>query len=585
VIRSHRRPLSIAAALVAIVLTGAVSPARAQPSAEPEPAATAPAQAQESEPEPDRLLLEANELEASLEELQTKIDRLKRDVRRTGGDEERVFEERLWRSQLRSVQLLRELVDNVLAREARGDEVAEEKRFLARELKDLEQRIPQHLAWRKERLRKLREARREASGAESVALDTQISDQEGKLQSSYAALIELADTFERVELDASALREFTAGEVSERAERLADWIRVTRQELAALAKRLRATPDDPELLAQKGQLEARLDRVTDRLSATTALLARLDVPASEYQQLLIQTTGEITADILDRDVLLGLVASWREQVKDTLTTRGASWVVKALVFALILAAFRILASVVRRMTTRALRSEKANVSQLLRDTLIAWSSRVVMAIGFLVALSQLGVQIGPLLAGLGIAGFIVGFALQDSLANFAAGAMILVYRPFDVGDVIEAATVSGKVSAMSLVSTTIHTFDNQTLIVPNNRIWGDVIRNVTAQRIRRVDLVVGVGYAEDVEHVERILHDVIAKHPKTLDDPEPMVKLHKLGESGVDFVVRPWARTQDYWEVYWDLTREVKLRFDREGIRIPYPQRDVHVRSTPPDEA
>jgi small conductance mechanosensitive channel len=237
------------------------------------------------------------------------------------------------------------------------------------------------------------------------------------------------------------------------------------------------------------------------------------------------------------------------------------------------------------MTTRALRSEKANVSQLLRDTLIAWSSRVVMAIGFLVALSQLGVQIGPLLAGLGIAGFIVGFALQDSLANFAAGAMILVYRPFDVGDVIEAATVSGKVSAMSLVSTTIHTFDNQTLIVPNNRIWGDVIRNVTAQRIRRVDLVVGVGYAEDVEHVERILHDVIAKHPKTLDDPEPMVKLHKLGESGVDFVVRPWARTQDYWEVYWDLTREVKLRFDREGIRIPYPQRDVHVRSTPPDEA
>jgi small conductance mechanosensitive channel len=218
---------------------------------------------------------------------------------------------------------------------------------------------------------------------------------------------------------------------------------------------------------------------------------------------------------------------------------------------------------------------------MLRDTLIAWSSRVVMAIGVLVAVSQLGFQIGPLLAGLGIAGFIVGFALQDSLANFAAGAMILVYRPFDVGDVIEAATVSGKVSAMSLVSTTIHTFDNQTLIVPNNRIWGDVIRNVTAQRIRRVDLVFGVSYAEDVEHVERVLHDVVAKHPKTLDDPEPMVKLHKLADSAVEFVVRPWVHTEDYWDVYWDLTRDVKMRFDREGISIPFPQRDLHVRSTP----
>ena len=216
--------------------------------------------------------------------------------------------------------------------------------------------------------------------------------------------------------------------------------------------------------------------------------------------------------------------------------------------------------------------------------MISWSSRVVMAIGFLVALSQLGFQVGPLLAGLGIAGFIVGFALQDSLANFAAGAMILVYRPFDVGDVIEAAGVSGKVSAMSLVSTTIHTFDNQTLIVPNNRIWGDVIPNVTAQRTRRVDLVFGIGYGDDVEHAERVLLDVISKHPKTLDDPEPMVKVHKLGESGVEFVVRPWARTQDYWDVYWDLTREVKLRFDREGIRIPFPQRDVHLRSTPSEK-
>jgi len=172
---------------------------------------------------------------------------------------------------------------------------------------------------------------------------------------------------------------------------------------------------------------------------------------------------------------------------------------------------------------------------------------------------------------------VLGFALQDSLSNFAAGAMILIYRPFDVGDVIEAAGIAGKVSRMSLVSTTILTFDNQTLIVPNNKIWGDVIRNVTAQTIRRVDLVFGIGYADDVEHAESVFRDVVAKHEKVLADPKPTVKLHALGESSVDFIVRPWCRKEDYWDVYWDLTREVKLRFDREGISIPFPQRDVHV--------
>ena len=200
-----------------------------------------------------------------------------------------------------------------------------------------------------------------------------------------------------------------------------------------------------------------------------------------------------------------------------------------------------------------------------------------MTIGVLVALGQLGVQIGPLLAGLGIVGFVLGFALQDSLSNFAAGAMILVYEPFDEGDVIEAAGIKGTVSRMNLVSTTILTFDNQTLMVPNNKIWGDVIRNVTAQSIRRVDLVFGAGYCDDVEKVERVLHDILVSHGKVLTDPEPMVKLHKLNDYSVDFVVRPWCRKEDYWDVYWDLTREVRIRFEREGITIPFPQRDVHL--------
>ena len=140
----------------------------------------------------------------------------------------------------------------------------------------------------------------------------------------------------------------------------------------------------------------------------------------------------------------------------------------------------------------------------------------------------------------------------------------------------------GKVSAMSMVSTTILTIDNQTLVVPNGKIWGDVIKNVTHQKVRRVDMVFGIGYGDDIPHAEKVLMAILQEHPKVLDDPEPMVKLHTLNESSVDFVVRPWCETDDYWEVYWDVTREVKMRFDKEGIGIPFPTSTRRNDSTPP---
>jgi len=195
-----------------------------------------------------------------------------------------------------------------------------------------------------------------------------------------------------------------------------------------------------------------------------------------------------------------------------------------------------------------------------------------------------GISLAPMLAGLGVAGFIVGFALQDSLGNFAAGAMILIYRPFDVDDLVEVPGASGLVKKMNLVSTTITTLDNQTLVVPNSKIWGDVIKNVTAQKVRRVDLEIGIGYGDDIEHAERVLVEIVNGHEKILAKPEPKIKLHTLADSSVNFIVRPWTKTDDYWDVYWDILREVKLRFDREGISIPFPQRDVHVYSEPDAE-
>ena len=184
---------------------------------------------------------------------------------------------------------------------------------------------------------------------------------------------------------------------------------------------------------------------------------------------------------------------------------------------------------------------------------------------------------GPLLAGLGVAGFVIGFALQSTLSNFAAGLMILIYRPYDVGDLVEVSGATGTVAEMSLVSTTIRTLDNQRIVVPNNKVWGDVIKNVTAEDLRRVDLVFGIGYGDDIGKAEGILKRIISEHELVLKEPAPVVAVHNLGDSSVDFVVRPWTKTENYWQVWWDLTRAVKERFDAESVSIPFPQRDIHL--------
>ena len=151
------------------------------------------------------------------------------------------------------------------------------------------------------------------------------------------------------------------------------------------------------------------------------------------------------------------------------------------------------------------------------------------------------------------------------------------------GDFVNAGGVDGKVSHMSLVNTTIKTFDNQIIIVPNSKIWREVIKNVTHERVRRVDMEFGVAYHENVEQVEAIFLDILTSHPSVLKAPEPMIRVHRLSSSSVDFIVRPWVKTDDYWDVYWDVTRTVKIRLQQEGISIPFPQQDVHLSVTEND--
>jgi small conductance mechanosensitive channel len=258
---------------------------------------------------------------------------------------------------------------------------------------------------------------------------------------------------------------------------------------------------------------------------------------------------------------------------------------KLLLFVGILYLFRFAKRLVRAGLERAINGSNLNLSELAHRMIVSTVSNLVMIFGLLIALSQLGISLGPLLAGLGVAGFIIGFALQDTLSNFASGIMILIYRPYDVGDLIDVGGVYGEVNKMTLVTTSILTLDNQMIVVPNNKIWGDVIKNVTAQDMRRVDMVFGIAYNDDITKTEEILNDILRSHDKILDNPEPMVRLHTLGESSVDFVVRPWVKIDDYWDVYWDVTKTVKLRFDDEGISIPFPQRDVHVYNNSVDTA
>jgi small conductance mechanosensitive channel len=262
---------------------------------------------------------------------------------------------------------------------------------------------------------------------------------------------------------------------------------------------------------------------------------------------------------------------------DGVIEHGPIVLMKLLLFVLIIYFFRFATRLLRSGLIKVFNKSDLKVTRLAREMFVTWISRLVMMFGFVLALSQVGISLGPLLAGLGVAGFVVGFALQDTLSNFASGMMILVYRPYDIGDLVDVGGVFGVVNRMNLVSTTLLTLDNQMIVIPNSKIWGDVIKNVTAQDTRRIDMVFGISYSDDIPKAEKLLADILKSHAKVLKHPEPMVRLNELGASSVDFVVRPWVRVEDYWDVYWDVTRTVKMRFDTEGISIPFPQRDVHI--------
>ena len=398
-----------------------------------------------------------------------------------------------------------------------------------------------------------------------------------RLDRYYFGLIQLTDRMSLMRLDTTDELQFLERHLTERARNLLNLLELTSEQLKEFNTLLEQAPEDADLQARAFATEERYDANKTSLLATIQMLKSLGLDYTEFEVRALEVTGEITPEALQTEVIAGYFKRLAKRAKNNALQNGPKILVKLLFVALILLVFWLLARLVRKITERVLHNTKISASKLLEEMVISMAGRIVLAVGFIVVLGQLGIDLGPLLAGFGIAGIVIGFALQDTLANFASGAMILAYRPFDVGDFIEAAGVTGKVRDMNLVSTRILTFDNQTLIVPNSKIWGDVIRNVTAQSQRRVDMVFGISYDDDIRKAEAVLQQIVADHSKVLAEPEPMIRVHTLNESSVDFIVRPWVNTDDYWDVYWDITRTVKMRFDEESISIPFPQRDVHL--------
>jgi small conductance mechanosensitive channel len=205
-------------------------------------------------------------------------------------------------------------------------------------------------------------------------------------------------------------------------------------------------------------------------------------------------------------------------------------------------------------------------------------SYVALLIMVIVAsLGALGIQTTSLIAVLGAAGLAVGLALQGSLSNFAAGVLIVTFRPIRVGDYFEGAGTAGTVEHIQIFSTTAKTPDNKVIIIPNGKLLSDNIVNYSMKEIRRVDMTVGVSYADPIDKVKEVLADILAKDSRILQDPSPIIGLIQLADSSVNFAVRPWVKTEDYWAVYFDLHETIKKRFDAEGISIPFPQQDIHV--------
>ncbi|MDO6563826.1 mechanosensitive ion channel [Amphritea sp. 1_MG-2023] len=250
------------------------------------------------------------------------------------------------------------------------------------------------------------------------------------------------------------------------------------------------------------------------------------------------------------------------------------WVINIAMAAAIFILGRMVAKFLVSLLGKILR--KGKMEDILVNFITAIANVLLLLVVVVASLDQLGVDTTSMIALVGAAGLAVGLALQGSLQNFAAGVMLIIFRPFKEGDFVEAASVAGVVEHISIFNTIMRTGDNKEVIVPNGNIYSGVITNYSARDTRRVDMVFGIGYGDDLKKAKALLEEIVTSDERVLKEPAPVIAVSELADSSVNFVVRPWVKSGDFWGVKFDTTESVKLRFDEEGISIPFPQMDVH---------
>ena len=242
---------------------------------------------------------------------------------------------------------------------------------------------------------------------------------------------------------------------------------------------------------------------------------------------------------------------------------------------LILIVGRLVSGILGNLVSKAL--TRAKVEESLVGFLVSLTKIGVIAFSVIAALAKFGVETTSFVAVLGAVGFAIGFALQGSLSNFAAGVMILLFKPIKVGDLVETSGYLGTIADIGLFVTVMNTLDNRRIIIPNGKLTSDVINNVNANGLRRVDMTAGISYDDDMNLAKRLCMEVLEKHPHVLKEPAPAVAISEMGDSSVNLVVRPWAHPDYYWDVWFEVTQGIKEAFDANGISIPFPQQDVHM--------
>jgi len=469
-------PAQLLALLCALVLV-AVVPAVAQDA--DTPAETATTEPVEAKPLTDPLIAELDTLRDALAEQRTKIADLEE---RVAGGEGLAFEILNVRLDLAWLGLLEDTLafaDAVVASEEDGFDVSG---YTGDVIEALGDQLDVTMTTIERTNISVKMPTPDQSATDQAAAYTRVFKALDVIDRVYDVFTSGIEVSRRFKLDVSKSEEVLRTGLNDRAVNTSVFLEMSVRDISALRAALAIAPEDAELRSGLAGAEQRLTSTAHELDRIITRMDSLGMGTDEYRTQILASTGEITTDLFNFGVIANLLSKWGQSAIDAIAAEGPTALFKLLLFLIIIYAAKKFANIVEKLVQRGLSTARIHMSRLLERMIISMISNFVLIIGVLIALSQLGISLGPLLAGLGIAGFVIGFALQDTLSNFASGMMILFYKPFDVGDFVEAGGVMGKVNHMTLVNTTILTIDNQTVIVPNNLIWQGIIKNVKDPR-------------------------------------------------------------------------------------------------------